>query len=228
MPPRLIGIHVVAACPTCGSMGSTFEARHDASDFGEIVRAIDESIGLDHYNAACYRLLRCATYGRGALATIFTGARARNLLRDFYPRSVERAPLPDGVPKGIVNEVREAEVCASVNAWRAGSALLRSALEKTLGENGYVEGRLIDKIDAAAKDTVITAARQRSAHDDIRVLGNDILHDAWRVVTPDEYAAAHHYIQRIIEDFYDRRAEVESVLRAAKRLPEATGGGLSR
>src|ERR1700682_3426526 len=92
MPPRLIGFHVVAACPTCGSTGSTFEARQGATEFGEIVRGIAEYIGPNHYNAASYRLLRCGTCGPGALAPMLTGPRARNVLRDFYPRSAERRP----------------------------------------------------------------------------------------------------------------------------------------
>ena len=32
---------------------------------------------------------------------------------------------------------------------------------------------------------------------------------------------AHHYVQRILEDFYDHRVEVEATLRAAKRIPPA-------
>jgi hypothetical protein len=118
-----------------------------------------------------------------------------------------------------VAEYREAELCASVGAWRAGSALICSALEKTLSANGYVRGSLAARIDEAAGDGVITAARRHRAHDDIRVLGNDVLHDEWRVVTEQEYSDAHHYAQRIMEDFYDQRAQVETVLRAAQRIP---------
>jgi uncharacterized membrane protein YebE (DUF533 family) len=126
--------------------------------------------------------------------------------------------MPNGTPAGISAEYREAELCASTGAWRGASALLRSALEKTLSENGYVGGPLAARIDAAAADGVITAARKQRAHDDVRVLGNDVLHDAWRVVTEEEYSAAHHYVQRIVEDFYDHRAEVEAALKAAGRM----------
>ncbi len=55
--------------------------------------------------------------------------------------------------------MREAERCAAVGAWRAASAMLRSALEKTLKANGYTNGNLAQKIDAAAVDGVIPAAR---------------------------------------------------------------------
>jgi len=99
-----------------------------------------------------------------------------------------------------------------------GSALLRSTLEKTLSANGYKKGTLAERIDEAAADGAITAARSKRAHDDIRVLGNDILHDDWRAVTEDEFDQAHHYAQRILEDFYDDRPSVEALLIAKGRL----------
>jgi hypothetical protein len=46
-----------------------------------------------------------------------------------------------------------------------------------------------------------------------------VLHDEWRAVTEDEYSAAHHYAQRIIEDFYDQRPQVEALLRKAAKIP---------
>ena len=49
-----------------------------------------------------------------------------------------------------LKEYREAELCTSVGAWRGASALLRSALEKTLKANGYTGGSLFDKINWAA------------------------------------------------------------------------------
>jgi hypothetical protein len=91
-------------------------------------------------------------------------------------------------------------------------------LEKTLIENGYTKGSLASRIDDAAADGIITAARQKRAHDDIRVLGNDILHDEWREVVEGEYKAAHLYTQRILEDLYDQRDEVEQVLSSTGRL----------
>jgi hypothetical protein len=126
--------------------------------------------------------------------------------------------IPHLVPPGVQSEFRESELCASVGAWRAGSSLLRSTLEKTLRTNGYVKGSLADRIDEAAADAVITAARSKRAHEDIRVLGNDVLHDEWREVTEDEFDLAHHYAQRILEDFYDDRPSVEALLIAKKRI----------
>jgi len=206
--------NVRARCPGCGGALSTFHFRDASREYGSVVK------NLAHPDRLIYTLMSCGGCGRGGLATTGndSGRYLDGHLVEFYPVAVERASMTIPVPKGIESEFREAELCASAGAWRGASALLRSALEKTLIANGYTKGSLKERIDEAAKDGVITAARQKRAHDDIRVLGNDVLHDEWREVKEDEYSLAHLYVQRILEDFYDSRTEVEQVLKAAKRL----------
>ena len=80
-------------------------------------------------------------------------------------------------------------------------------------------------IDKAAADGVITAARAKRAHEDVRVLGNDVLHDPWREVTEDDVGASHRYVQRILEDLYDDRASVEAILQDKGRLTQAAAKG---
>jgi hypothetical protein len=219
MPAEYVNGNVRAACPSCGGAVTTYEQGTGGSNWGQIGLA-----GLIHYQdktygVTTYRLLRCAGCGRGGLAVFYEASGVVPALIDFYPFSRETAPLPPATPPGVVAEYREAELCAAVRAWRAASALLRSVLEKTLTVNGYANGSLQARIDAAAGDGVLTAARQRRAHEDVRVLGNDVLHDEWREVSAEEYGSAHRYVQRILEDFYDLRAEVEATLIKAKRLP---------
>lgn len=99
--------------------------------------------------------------------------------------------------------------------------MFRSVLDKTLRANGYKEKKgttLEQQIDMAADDGVITQARRRRAHDEIRVLGNDVLHDEWQQVAEEDVEAARHYAQRILEDFYDDRASVLKQLYGANRL----------
>lgn len=176
------------------------------------------------YQQTIYRGLRCAGCGRGGMVVL---ARRPNeaALIDFFPRTLDTLSIPTSVPEDLRAEFREAELVASVRAWRAASALLRSTLEKTLKQNGYLKGSLANKIDEAAADGVITAARSKRAHEDIRVLGNDVLHDAWREVTEDEYDLAHRYSQRILEDLYDDRPSVEALLKAVGRLPDSPSEG---
>ena len=206
---------VVAYCPDCGAL-STFESRTGGTYYGRIERqgvfGLTGTQGLK-----VYQLLRCASCGRGGLSTVLIGP-SGSVLEAFSPLSVQPAPLPKGTPNDIVAEVREAERCAAIGAWRAASAMLRSALEKTLKANGYTKGDLKSKINEAANDSVITAARAQRAHDEIRVLGNDVLHDAWRAVDETEYNLSHHYTQRVLEDFYDHRGETEAVLKAKGRI----------
>lgn len=222
------GTYVVSArCPTCEAV-TTFEPRQQVG-VGE-----PHSLNGRSYTRVLYQLCQCAGCQRGGVATIFdfgknpTGAH----LEDFYPFSLDFSPLPSSVPMEIKTEFREAEKCQGIGLNRAASALYRSVLEKTLKANGYTKGNdpslrdMQKRIDAAAADGVITQARQRKAHDDIRALGNDVLHDDWRTVADDEVEDAHKYMQRILEDLYDDRQTVEAILIAKGRLhpPTTTAG----
>jgi FtsH Extracellular/Domain of unknown function (DUF4145) len=157
-----------------------------------------------------------------SLSTIARAIRRLEEAVEFYPRTIDTLPTPKDVPADLQSEFKQAELCASARAWRAGSAFLRSTLEKALRASGYEKGALAERIEQAASDGVITAARSRRAHDDIRVLGNDVLHDESREVTEDEFDHAHRYTQRILEDFYDDRSSVEAILISKGRLKVAS------
>ena len=217
---------VHARCPSCASGGGALSSFVALSNF-ERDGAFDYQ--NSKYARATYYFMKCGGCNRGALAVVYHNGivQSSESALEFYPSSRETTPLPKGIPEGIVAEYREAELCASFGAYRAASALLRSALEKTLYANGYEKGSLHDRIDQVAKDGLITAARQRRAHDNVRDLGNDVLHEEWRGVSEEEYSGAHLYVQRILEDFYDHRSEVETVLLKAKRIqpPIIAGAG---
>jgi hypothetical protein len=210
--------NVSAFCPDCRVVTS----------FGQqntIIVVGNHAYQGSNYQRVLYLFVLCARCGRGALAIIPDNGNAQSaVLESFFPTSVDAAPLPKDVPPEIQAEFREAENCAASGLNRAASALFRSVLEKTLKANGYVKGNdpsltdLQKRIDAAAADGVITDARRKRAHDEIRSLGNDVLHDDWRVVDDAEVAESHRYMQRILEDLYDDRATVEKVLRAKGKL----------
>jgi len=50
------------------------------------------------------------------------------------------------------------------------------------------------------------------------------LHDEWREVKEEEVNAAHHYTQRILEDFYDERDSVEEILKEKGRIESNSEG----
>ena len=170
---------------------------------------------------------RCAGCGRGGLGVIaYGGGSWPGSYRDlysFYPESKERLKLPKDVPKGIVSEFREGEACYENECLRAAAGMFRSVLDKTLRANGYKENRgtnLQQQIDTAAADGVITESRKRRAHEEIRVLGNDVLHDEWHEIPEEDVEVSRHYVQRILEDFYDDRESVLKIIRDAGRVPD--------
>ena len=218
---------IVAHCPGCRGGRSTFEWQVDGREIGAISDPTDRS----PWGITCkrdFRLFRCAGCGMGAYGVIlyknyeaYPGS--YNKLVEFYPESKQRLDLPDLTPRGIANEFREAEKCFDNNCCRAAAGLFRSVLDKTMRANGYKttqEKNLYQKIEAAAEDGIITQARKRRAHDEIRVLGNDVLHDEWQEIAEEDVEACRHYCQRILEDFYDDRVSVLKLLEEAGREPE--------
>lgn len=174
-----------------------------------------------------YRLFKCAGCGRGGLGAIAYGGGkypgAYRELYDFYPEVREQLPFPKPVPTGIAKEFREGEKCLDAGAFRAAAGMFRSVLDKTLRANGYKlkNGTTLEQqIDMAADDGAITQARKRRAHDEVRVLGNDVLHDEWYEIPAEDVEAARHYAQRVLEDFYDDRDSVLKLLREAGRIPD--------
>lgn len=218
--------NIRARCPGCGSALSTYEWRASASgQYGAITKNVRHrawtSAHLD------FRLFRCAGCGRGGLgAVVYGGGQypgSYRELHEFQPEVRDRLALPNGVPNGIAIEFREGESCLDASCFRAAAGMFRSVLDKTLRANGYKERKgtnLEQQIDAAADDGVITQSRKRRAHDEIRVLGNDVLHDEWHEIPVEDVEAARHYTQRVLEDFYDDRDSVLALLRAVGRVAD--------
>ncbi len=205
-------------CPVCEALAN-FDYKSSSGDYGSFAIEKPHQFNSKNYSRIIYQLFSCTGCGIGGVAKIH----CNNLLRegeveDFYPVGIEKAKIPNNVPNEILSELREAELCASIKAWRAGSAMLRSVLEKVLTKNGYNKGNLKDKINAANEDGIITDSRARRAHNEVRVLGNDVLHDEWKAVTEDDFGASYHYCQRIIEDLYDDRDTVENILKVKGRI----------
>lgn len=223
---------VLARCVGCEGGKSRFESQDQGKGFGVVVTQGPKPGGTPWYTQYTdyhYRLFRCVGCGMGALgvirmqdkgATYPSGAQE---LIHFHPEAKERLSLPKDVPEGIQREFREAEMCLEHECYRAAAALFRSVLDKTLKANGYKSSsrsNLQAEIDEAARDGIITEARKRRAHEDIRVLGNDILHGGWRSLGEGDVTPAHIYTQRILEDLYGDRPTVLKQLLAKGRQPQ--------
>jgi hypothetical protein len=217
-PTRIGEYNVSAACPDCEGAIAIFDFRDANKEFGCVLQNESHIFQKKDFGRIHWKLLRCSCCGRAGLAKFHDNGPGGIALESFHPRFLTRTKLPAGIPEGVENEYREAEVCASVEAFRAASALFRSALEKILTANGYEKGNLQGRIDQAADDGVITAARKQKAHEDVRVLGNEVVHQDWRLVDEAEVEAAMHYVQRILEDFYDDRDSVVGILIGKNRI----------
>lgn len=218
MKAEFKGNTVRAHCPDCRAVTS-FEGTHDDRNLSTVIVNARHRFGGTDFSRTLYMHLRCASCHRGGHAKIHDNGKVHDgVLEEFFPLSVDSVLLPDAVPSGVQAEYREAELCAAFGANRAASALFRSVLEKTLKANGYVKGTLAKKIDEAASDGILTESRRRRAHDEIRVLGNDVLHDEWYEAVDDDVRNAGRYAQRILEDFYDDRASVKNTLKDKGRI----------
>lgn len=207
-----------ACCPGCGGSKSSF--KYDLNK--QVIKSFHRTGANKFYIR--YMLYECLGCKEAALATIVTFHPnefpvASNELIAFSPEVSEKSELPDSVPEGIVNEFREAEVCIENNCYRAAAGLFRSVLDKTMKANGYKkEGNLYKQIEKAAEENVIHRSRQKRAHQDIRVLGNDVLHDDWKEIASEDVEAARHFSQRILEDLYVDRDVIEEILNEHGRL----------
>jgi uncharacterized protein DUF4145 len=223
--------NVLARCPDCDAVTSFDTKGHSNTALGAVIINGSHQYEGTAYSRILWQFFRCNVCNRGAVAKLHDNGNSQTAaLEDFLPQAIEKAALPASVPEDVVKEFREAENNAAHEAYRSASAMLRSVLEKTLKKNGYDEveyaddkgvkkksSSLLHRIDAAADDGVITETRKRRAHENIRVLGNDVLHDDWREVTQEEFEEAQKYSQRILEDFYDDRVTVEARLTAKGR-----------
>jgi hypothetical protein len=219
--------NITARCLGCDGALSLYEFQQAGQGLGVVCKTLREWHGWQETTYPVqFRLFRCVGCGAGGFGVIRMDSsrypEGIKELLDFRHEAPAPLTLPKGVPQGIVNEFREAERCLANHTHRAAAAMFRSVLDKTLRANGYKtkRERLQEQIDEAAADGVITSSRQKKAHEEIRVLGNDVLHDEWHPISEDDVEAAHHYTQRILEDFYDDREAVLKLLRSKQRVPE--------
>jgi hypothetical protein len=227
--------NVLARCLTCSGALTTFLWRelegpatlaHTTVEDTRKARAWERFSVSEDYDLQ-FRLFRCASCGSGALGVFEmdgVGLRypegVRNLLT-FIPELGEPLALPDATPDDIRAEFREAERCIDAHCFRGAAALFRSVLDKVLRAHGYKAKRgttLEQQVDAAHQDGIITESRKRRAHEEVRVLGNDVLHDEWRQLDREDVEPAHLFTQRIVEDFYNDPDLTQRQLREKGRL----------
>lgn len=230
--PRLLSnTSVGALCPYCLARTSFKIVAGNSNGAPQLYKA--EAVAVNSTSnirkniakSIAFMFLACEICGQGALAEVFSDANARPVkalgILNFYPAQGPVYSLPENLPDGIIKEFREAEVCAGAGAWRAGTAMLRSALEKTLKANGYTNMSLHRAIDKAHEESMITKARATQVHRDVRTLGNEVVHDDWKEVLSADFYVAWEFAGRLIEDFYgDRDSVLLSLIELGRLHPE--------
>lgn len=210
MPAILKDNSVIGMCHNCQDR-TTFEFTYKGNPLNhtevEIDNPFESANGLN-----IYQFCRCAVCGAGGLV-IYQG-RVGNpyKLKEFYPMDYEAYHIPKETPQGINSEFREAEKCSGIGAYRAGAAMLRSVLEKTLKDHGYTSRYLSENLKDAGKDKIITVPLTKRAEEVVKVLGDDVLHHEWREVTEEEFRSSHTYVQKILDAFYEYPEEVKKEL----------------
>lgn len=221
MEAKLESGRVIAQCPTdqCGGSLTTYE---EVNSNAQTRLSRSHRYKEESYAYEVWKLLQCANCKSGGIVKFHNsdGNYRDGTLEYFYPFSSIKTPLPAQVPDDIKKEYREAELCASVGAHRGASVLLRSTLEKTLKLNGYKSSDmgLERKIALAAKEGLLTDTLAKKALDKAKVLGDDVLHQDYRIILADEVNDSLKYVARVIEEFYEEREEVEKILVVKGRL----------
>lgn len=150
-------------CPFCKSLATFSTVWSDGS--------LPRSTAAQVPGAGAVLALRCPNSMCGMVITALTNG--VQVLR-HWPQTVGGKAFPD-VPPHIAATADEAHQCQSIGAHRGAIALARAVVEATAKERGVTTGNLMAKIDALAKQSVISEAMKDAAHE-IRFAGNEVAH----------------------------------------------------
>lgn len=87
------------------------------------------------------------------------------------------SPTDQRIPDSIREDLEEAKICFSVNAYRACAVIARRAIQSTCIDKGATKDRLCDQIQELFDNRVITKDLKEWA-DVVRWVGNDAAHAA--------------------------------------------------
>ncbi len=137
-----------------------------------------------------------------------------------WPESVGGKDFPD-VPEHIAATANEAHMCQSIGAHRGAIALARAVVEATAKGHGVTSGDLYKKIDALAKNGVISESMREAAHE-IRFAGNEVAHGdlSEQPFTAEDASEILALMDAILLRVYQEPAQVAGVRsRRQERLP---------
>lgn len=167
MPPTAINHYsVFARCPDCQAV-SVFTHRHEAGEHGYLLVNVGHQFNNQTFTRIHWRLLKCSGCNRAGLAKFHDSGNGETaVLESFHPRALPSAPLPAGVPDGVVSEYREAELCASGACGRRPLSA-RDQPTRVSGTRG------------SWRETPKICTTLRACSNDLRRRGRPIMHGVW-------------------------------------------------
>jgi hypothetical protein len=99
----------------------------------------------------------------------------------IYPSPLP-SPTDKRIPESIRQDLEEAKMCFSVNAYRACAVMARRAMQSACIEKGTTKDKLSDQLKELASNAVITKELKEWA-DVVRWVGNDSAHPSAEKVT---------------------------------------------
>lgn len=141
---------------------------------------------------------------------------------EFLPARSAGKDFPDVIDP-IAAAADEAHRCLSAGAPRGAVALARAVVEATAKNQGVTTGSLMNKIDALAKQGVISNHMRDAAHE-IRFAGNEVAHGdlAEEPMSSDDARDVLDLMDAILERVYQEPAKVARV-RERREARKATG-----
>jgi HEPN domain-containing protein len=102
----------------------------------------------------------------------------------IYPSPLP-SPTDKRIPESIRQDLEEAKMCFSVNAYRACAVMARRAMQSACIEKGTTKDKLFDQLTELALNGVITKELKEWA-DVVRWVGNDSAHPNAEKVTKED------------------------------------------
>lgn len=188
-------------CPHCQAYSAfTIVAVKDPID-GDVTKRHG---ALQCNNSDCKKVV-------GACVVTASNGNATGEVSDWWPKHIGGKAFPD-VPERIGSTADEAHRCLSIGAHRGAVALARAVVEATAKDHGIDKGMLEKKIEAMAKQGVISDA-MKDAADEIRFAGNEVAHAdlAEEPITAEDAGEVLELMDAILTRVYQEPRQVERV-----------------
>lgn len=162
-----------------------------------------------------YEIVECNSCDFFLLAKI---NRNSGQIIEVHPKALPKS-IDERIPQLIADDLREAFLCHSVNAYRGAAVLARRAVQTICKDKGTTKKELRDQIDELFTKGFVTKDLKDWAHE-VRYVGNDAAHPNDKTVSKEDAEDILDLLESFCEVLYVTPAKAEK--RKLKRLENAT------